>query len=83
MIGKRYWIWIWYAILAIGVIGLLAAIDWGRQIKWRNLDEILHRHFVDDGLWVDFKHHRAFSILFFHAFLGFPEGHIANQYLVW
>jgi|CXWL01.1.fsa_nt_gi hypothetical protein len=41
MIGKRYWIWIWYAILAIGVIGLLAAIDWGRQIKWRNLDEIL------------------------------------------
>ena len=41
MIGKRYWIWIWYAILAIGVVGLLAAIDWGRQIKWRNLDEIL------------------------------------------
>ncbi len=41
MIGKRYWIWIWYVILAIGVVGLLAAVDWGRQIKWRNLDEIL------------------------------------------
>lgn len=41
MIGRRYWIWIWYAILTVGVIGLLAAIDWGRQTKWRNVDEIL------------------------------------------
>lgn len=41
MIGKRYWIWIWYAIMAIGVVGLLAALDWGRKTKWRNLDEVL------------------------------------------
>lgn len=41
MIGKRYWIMIWYAILTIGVVGLLAAIHWGRQTKWRNADEIL------------------------------------------
>ena len=41
MIGKRYWIWIWYAIMAIGVVGLLAALDWGRKTMWRNLDEVL------------------------------------------
>lgn len=41
MIGKRYWIWIWYGILALGVVGLAVAIDWGRQTRWRNLDEIL------------------------------------------
>lgn len=41
MIGKRYWIWIWYGILTLGVVGLLAAIHWGRQTKWRNLDEVV------------------------------------------
>lgn len=41
MIGKRYWIWIWYGILALGVVGLLAALQWGRETRWRNLDEIL------------------------------------------
>lgn len=41
MIGKRYWIWIWYVILTLGVVGLLAAIHWGRQTHWRNLDEVL------------------------------------------
>lgn len=41
MIGKRYWIWIWYGILALGVVGLAGAIHWGRQIAWRNLDEVL------------------------------------------
>lgn len=41
MIGKRYWIWIWYGILLVGVIGLMVALHWGRQTKWRNLEEIL------------------------------------------
>ncbi len=41
MIGKRYWIWIWYGILVLGVIGLAGAIHWGRQTAWRNLDEVL------------------------------------------
>jgi len=41
MIGKRYWIWIWYGILVLGIVGLLAAIHWGRETKWRNLDEVL------------------------------------------
>ena len=41
MFGKRYWIWIWYAILAIGIIGLVPALQWGRQTNWRNLDEVL------------------------------------------
>lgn len=41
MIGKRWWILIWYGILLLGVVGLVMAVDWGRQTKWRNLDEIL------------------------------------------
>jgi hypothetical protein len=41
IIGKRWWIIIWYAILLLGVVGLLMALVWGRQVRWRNLDEIL------------------------------------------
>lgn len=41
IIGKRWWIIIWYLILALGVLGLVMAINWGRQVRWRNLDEIL------------------------------------------
>lgn len=41
MIGKRYWIVIWYGILALGVVGLLGAIHWGLKTSWKNLDEVL------------------------------------------
>lgn len=41
MIGRRYWIWIWWGIMALGVTGLLSAIYWGMQTSWRNLDEVL------------------------------------------
>jgi hypothetical protein len=41
IIGRRWWILIWYGILFLGVAGLLVAINWGRQVKWRNVDEIL------------------------------------------
>ncbi len=41
IIGKRYWIWIWYGILALGVVGLIGAIHWGLKTRWRNLDEVL------------------------------------------
>lgn len=41
MIGLRWWIMIWYGILALGVVGLVMAINWGRHVKWRNIDEIL------------------------------------------
>jgi hypothetical protein len=41
MIGKRWWILIWYGILLLGVIGMIMAVNWGRQTRWRNLDEIL------------------------------------------
>ena len=37
----RYWIWIWYGILALGVIGLVPALHWGRRTHWKNLDEVL------------------------------------------
>lgn len=41
MIGKRWWILIWYGILVLGVVGLTFAIHWGRQVQWRNLEEVL------------------------------------------
>ncbi len=41
IIGKRWWIIIWYLILALGVLGLVMAVNWGRQVRWRNVDEIL------------------------------------------
>ncbi|HEY4100679.1 MAG TPA: hypothetical protein VGM20_07360 [Gemmatimonadales bacterium] len=41
MIGKRYWIGIWYVILAMGIAGLIGAIHWGIKTHWRNLEEVL------------------------------------------
>jgi hypothetical protein len=41
IIGKRYWIWIWYGILTLGAVGLIGAIHWGLKTRWRNLDEVL------------------------------------------
>lgn len=41
LVGRRYWIWVWFAILALGVFGLAGAIHWGLQTKWRNLEEVL------------------------------------------
>jgi hypothetical protein len=41
MIGKRWWIVIWYGILLLGVAGTIMAVNWGRLTRWKNLDEIL------------------------------------------
>lgn len=41
MFAQRYWIWIWYGILTLGIIGLVPALQWGRQTHWKNLDEVL------------------------------------------
>ncbi len=41
MIGRSYWILIWYGILGIGVIGLIASVYWGRKTAWKNMDEVL------------------------------------------
>lgn len=41
MIGRRYWIWIWWGILALGVVGLVGAIHWSVKTHWRNLEEVL------------------------------------------
>jgi hypothetical protein len=38
--GRRYWIWIWYGIFALGVLGLVASIYWGQRTHYRNLEEI-------------------------------------------
>ncbi len=40
MVGRKYWILIWYGILLLGLMGLGGALFWGRQTHWRNLDEI-------------------------------------------
>ena len=39
--GRRYWIVIWYGILLLGLLGLVASVHWGRRTHWRNLDEVL------------------------------------------
>ena len=38
--GHSYWVVIWFGILALGIIGLVPAIHWGRQTHWKNQDEI-------------------------------------------
>ncbi|MCU0621305.1 MAG: hypothetical protein MUC69_07375 [Gemmatimonadales bacterium] len=39
--GLEFWIVCWYAILALGVIGLAGSLLWGPGLRWRNADEIL------------------------------------------
>ena len=39
--GRMLWIVLWYAILALGSLGLLGAFFWGPDLRWRNLDELL------------------------------------------
>lgn len=38
--GRRYWIWIWYGILLLGLLGLVASVYWGQRTHYRNLEEI-------------------------------------------
>ena len=39
--GRTLWIVLWYSILALGSLGLLGALLWGPDLRWRNLDELL------------------------------------------
>ena len=41
ILGQRFWIFIWYGILLLGLVGLVPAIQWGRSTGWKNMDEIL------------------------------------------
>lgn len=38
--GRQYWIWIWYGIFLLGVLGLVASLYWGRRTHFKNLEEI-------------------------------------------
>jgi hypothetical protein len=38
--GRQYWIWIWYGIFLLGMLGLIASIYWGRRTHFKNLEEI-------------------------------------------
>ena len=39
--GRTLWIVLCYALLALGLVGLLGALFWGPDLRWRNLDELL------------------------------------------
>lgn len=39
--GRWIWIAIWVGLLLLGVVGLIGAVQWGRETHWRNLDEVL------------------------------------------
>jgi hypothetical protein len=39
--GRRIWIFIWYGMLVLGLLGLVASVYWARRTHWRNLDEFL------------------------------------------
>jgi mannose/fructose/N-acetylgalactosamine-specific phosphotransferase system component IIC len=39
--GHDYWLWIWYGILVLGLLGFFPAVHWGRQTHWKNKDELL------------------------------------------
>lgn len=41
ILGRKYWILIWYGILILGVTGLFGALYWGSRTRWRNMDEVL------------------------------------------
>jgi hypothetical protein len=41
VVGRRFWILIWYGILLLGVLGLFPSIYWGSRTHWKNLDETL------------------------------------------
>jgi hypothetical protein len=41
ILGLRFWIVVWYAILAVGGMGLAGAWMWGRRSGWTNWDEVL------------------------------------------
>lgn len=41
IIGRRYWILIWYGILALGLSGLIGAGYWAKRTHGRNRDELL------------------------------------------
>ena len=39
--GYIIWVWIWAAMLLLGLAGLVGAAVWGRRTHWRNIDEVL------------------------------------------
>jgi hypothetical protein len=60
--GRQYWIWIWYGIFLLGVLGLIASVYWGRRTHFKNREEIfralgtilvsLGMVFLLRGIWV-------------------------------
>jgi hypothetical protein len=76
IIGRRYWVLIWWGILALGVVGLVGAIHWGLKTQWKNLDEMLRglgTIMVSAGmiLWLNGAGGGAGETLLLAAFIAF------------
>jgi hypothetical protein len=41
VLGRDFWIVIWFGIMLLGLLGFGASIYWGLETNWRNLDELL------------------------------------------
>ena len=41
IVGRKYWVLIWYGILLLGLLGQWASIYWARRTRWQNVDEVL------------------------------------------
>lgn len=39
--GRWVWVVIWCGLLLLGIVGLIGAVQWGRETRWKNLDEVL------------------------------------------
>lgn len=39
--GHWFWVSIWFGLLLLGLVGLIGAVQWGRETEWRNADEVL------------------------------------------
>ena len=84
IIGKKYWILIWYGILILGVTGFFSALYWGRRTHWRNLDEMLRAAgtaFVSAGMLLVLYGigDTAAQILLLFALVGFVLAFILGR----
>lgn len=59
--GLKFWIAVWYVILAIGAMGLAGAWMWARRLHWSNWDEVLR------GVGTVFISVAMLSFLQFHS----------------
>ena len=82
--GGTYWIWIWVAILALGIAGFIPAVNWGRHTHWKNVDEILRGGgtiLVSVGMILLLQHTAQLfaSLLLFSALVMFVSAFVIGR----